>query len=137
MQLNPYLSFDGNCEQAFQFYAKVLGAKIDAMIRGSDTPIVNDIPQDRRDKIMHARLSVGGTILMGGDMQGDCYQKTQGMTVTINIEKPAEAERVFKELAAGGNVEMALQETFWAQRFGTLTDRFGTPWMINCERPMQ
>ncbi|HEY3698055.1 MAG TPA: VOC family protein [Spongiibacteraceae bacterium] len=137
MQLNPYLSFNGNCEEAFNFYAKVFGAKIEAMIRGGETPMAEQIPQDRRDKIMHARLSVGGTLLMASDTAGEHYKKSEGIMVTINIEKPAEAERVFKELAAGGKVEMALQETFWAQRFGMLTDRFGTPWMINCERPLQ
>ncbi len=136
MNLNPYLNFDSNCEEAFTFYEKVLGGKIIAMIRTSDTPMKDSAPSDRQSKIMHARMMVGNTVLMGSDAPPEFYKAAQGLTVTLNVPEAAEAERVFADLADGGTIQMAIQETFWATRFGTLTDRFGTPWMINCEKPM-
>ncbi len=136
MNLNPYLNFDSNCEEAFNFYAKVLGGKIVAMIRTSDTPMKGKGPADRQHKIMHARMTVGDTILMGSDAPPEYYQKAQGLTVTLNVPDAAEAERVFADLSEGGAVQMAIAETFWAHRFGTLTDKCGTPWMVNCEKPM-
>ena len=136
MNLNPYLNFDGTCEEALNFYAKVLGGKVVAMIRASDTPMKDHAPPDRQHKIMHGRIMVGDTLLMGSDAPPEFYKPAQGLTVTINIPEAAEAERVYAELSAGGTVQMALQETFWATRFGTFTDRYGTPWMVNCEKPM-
>jgi PhnB protein len=136
MNLNPYLNFDSNCEEAFNFYAKVLGGKIVAMIRTSDTPMKGQGQADRQHKIMHARMMVGDTILMGSDAAPEYYQKAQGLTVTLNIPDAAEAERVYAELSAGGTVQMAIQETFWATRFATFADKYGTPWMVNCEKPM-
>jgi len=136
MQTNSYLFFDGRCEEAFQFYEKVLGAKIEAMLRAEGTPMADKVPPEQRNKIMHARLTVGGTVLMASDCPPDQYQAPRGFSVTLGIETPAEAERVFNALADGGAVQMPIAETFWAKRFGMLTDRFGIPWMINCEKPM-
>ena len=84
---------------------------------------------------MHARLVVGDRVLMGSDVPPDHHDKPQGFSVSLGIDTPAEAERIFRALAEGGTVQMPLQETFWALRFGTLVDRFGIPWMVNCERP--
>jgi PhnB protein len=85
---------------------------------------------------MHARLVVGDTVLMGSDAPGERYEKMQGFSVALGVDEPEWAERVFNALAAGGTVTMPIQETFWAHRFGMLVDRFGTPWMVNCEKPM-
>ena len=138
MQANTYLTFNGNCEEAFKTYQKLLGGEIVAMMTHVDTPAEAHVPPEWRDKILHARLVLGngGGMLMASDAP-PCRQETmQGFSVTLNIKDPAEAERVFNVLAEGGTVRMALEETFWAHKFGMLTDRFGTPWMINYERPM-
>jgi PhnB protein len=135
MQLNPYLTFDGRCEDAFKFYAKVLGGEIVAMIRHEGTPAETHVPAEWRKKIMHARLIVDGEVLMGSDAPPDRSDGAmKGFSVTLSINRPAEADRVFAALADNGTVRMPIQETFWAQRFGMLTDQFGTPWMINCEK---
>ena len=136
MQLNPYLSFDGQCEAAFNFYKDALGGEIPFMMRYQDSPMAEQTPPEWRGKIMHARLVAGGNVLMGSDAPPDRYRPMQGFSVTLSIEEPPEADRVFHALAAGGTVTMPIQETFWARRFGMLTDRFGTPWMVNCEKPM-
>jgi PhnB protein len=136
MNVNAYLNFPGTCEEAFNFYAKCLDSQIVAMIRSSDTPMKDKIPADRQAKVMHARMVIGGTVLMGSDAPPDLFKPAQGLTVCLNVPEAAEAERVFHALAEGGKVEMAIQETFWAHRFGTFTDKYGTPWMVNCEKPM-
>ena len=135
MQLNPYLSFDGRCETAFKFYEKALGGKIDAMMTYGDTPMKDQTPPEQHGKIAHARLTVGEQVLMGGDAPPARYQPPTGTTLMLGIDDPAEAERVFKALSEGGTVTMPMAETFWARRFGMLTDQFGIPWMVNCERP--
>jgi PhnB protein len=135
MQINPYLSFDGQCEAAFKFYAKVLRGEIVAMLSHAGTPAEAHVAPEWRDKIMHARLQVGDAVLMGSDNPPEHFQKMQGCSVSLQVEKPAEAERVFKELSEKGTVALPIQETFWAQRFGMLVDRYGVPWMINCEKP--
>jgi len=135
MQLNPYLFFNGQCEAAFKFYEKVLGGKIVAMIPHEGSPAAEHVPADWRNKIMHARLAVGDMVLMGSDAPPDRADgQMKGFSVTLGVDTPAEAERVFHALAENGTVRMAIEETFWATRFGMLVDRFGTPWMINCEK---
>lgn len=135
MEMNPYLGFNGNCQAAFKFYEAALGGKIVAMITYAETPMAAEMPADWRGKIIHARMTVGDRVLMGSDAPPDRYQQAAGMSVCFSLDQPAEAERVFKALSDGAKVEMPIAETFWAQRFGMLTDRFGVPWMINCERP--
>ena len=135
MQLNPYLSFNGQCESAFNFYAQCLGGKTVMKLTYGETPMADQTPPGWRDKIAHMRLVVGDKILMGSDSPPDRYEEAKGMTVTIGVDDPAEAERIFHALAENGTVRMPIQETFWALRFGMLVDRFGTPWMINCEKP--
>jgi PhnB protein len=136
MQLNPYLMFNGQCEAAFRFYEQALGGKIVAMTTFGDSPMAEQSPAELRGQIMHARLVVGDTVLMGSDAPGERYEKMQGFSVALGVDEPEWAERVFNALAAGGTVTMPIQETFWAHRFGMLVDRFGTPWMVNCEKPM-
>ena len=136
MQLNPYLSFNGDCEAAFKLYERCLGGKIECMMRSESRPASEfPVPAGWGKKILHATLTVGDQVLMGADTPPDRYQKPQGFSVTLGLKDPAEAERIFAALAEKGTVEMALQETFWGGRFGVLVDRFGIPWTINCERP--
>ena len=135
MQLNPYLNFNGQCEAAFKFYERCLGGKIEFMLTHGDSPMAQQVPAEWRNKVMHARLVVGDKILMGSDAPPDRYEAPKGFSVSLGIDQPAEAERIFKALAENGTVQMPLQETFWALRFGVLVDRFGIPWMVNCERP--
>ena len=133
MLLNPYLTFKGQCEAAFKFYEQCLGGKITAFtFEGS--PMAGQMPKEWQKKIMHASLTIGDQVLMGSDPPPDRYQPPQGFSVSLSIDKPAEADRAFHALAEGGTVTMPIQETFWAQRFGMLVDRFGIPWMINCEK---
>lgn len=133
MQLNPYLSFNGQCEEAFKFYEQCLGGKIGVILTYGSSPMAEQTPSEWHDKIMHVRLAVGDQILMGSDSPPEYYEETKGMSVSLNTSDTAEAERVFQALSEHGTVRMALQETFWAARFGMLVDRFGIPWMVNCE----
>jgi PhnB protein len=134
MQLNPYLTFSGQCEAAFKFYEKVLGGKIEAMHPHAGSPMEENVPPEWRSKIMHASLNVDGNVLMGSDAPPDRYEQMKGFTVTLGVNDPSEAERVFRALSENGTVQMPIQRTFWAARFGMLVDQFGTPWMINCEQ---
>jgi PhnB protein len=134
MQLNPYLMFNGQCEAAFKFYEKALGGKIVAMMTYAGSPMEEQTPPEWRNKVMHGRLTVGDEVLMGSDAPPGRYEAAKGFSVTLGIADPAEAERVFHALSANATVQMPLQETFWARRFGMLVDQFGTPWMINCEK---
>jgi PhnB protein len=135
MQLNPYLSFNGQCEAAFKLYEKCLGGKITFMMTWADSPMAGETPQEWGKKIMHVTLALGDRVLQGADAPSKNYQKPQGISLSLQLADPAEAERIFKTLSEGGVVQMPLQETFWALRFGMLVDQFGTPWMINCEKP--
>jgi len=135
MKLNPYLLFDGQCEQAFQFYAKCFDGKIESMFTYADSPMAKSTPAGQLSKIMHATLSFDGQVLMGSDAPPEHYQKPQGFSVSLNLKDSAIAERIFRALSENGTVTMALQETFWALRFGMVVDRFGIPWMVNCEKP--
>ncbi|MGZ5095601.1 MAG: VOC family protein, partial [Burkholderiales bacterium] len=107
---------------------------IDAMMTHAGTPAEAHVPPEWRNKIIHARLVVGDEVLMGSDAPPDRFQKPQGFSVSIQINKPADAERIFKALAENGTVQMPFEQTFWAFRFGMCVDRFGIPWMVNCEK---
>jgi PhnB protein len=135
MQLNPYLTFNGQCEAAFKFYERCLGGKIEMMLSHGEAPTAEQIAFEWRQKIMHAHLVVGDQVLMGSDAPPAHYEKLQGFSASLGVEDPAEAERIFHALVENGTVRMPLQETFWAVRFGMFVDRFGIPWMINCARP--
>ncbi|PZV34003.1 VOC family protein [Mesorhizobium kowhaii] len=135
MLVNPYLFFKGRCEEAFKFYASCLGGKIEAMLSHEGTPASDHVPPEWRSKIIHARLVVGDTVLMGSDNPSDRYQEPRGLSVSLGVDSPAEAERVFHALAPGGMVRIQLEQNFFAVRYGTLVDRFGIPWMIVCQQP--
>ncbi|GMU93899.1 MAG: VOC family protein [Candidatus Hydrogenedentota bacterium] len=134
MRMNPYLTFNGDCEAAFTFYQRCLGGTIAMMLTHGDSPIANDVPPEWHKRIMHARLECGDLVLMGSDVPPDRYERPQGISVSLQVDDPTEAERLYHALSENGNVIMPLQATFWAARFGMFTDRFGTPWMINCEQ---
>ena len=133
MQLSPYLFFNGRCEAAFKFYEQCLGGAIVAMMTYEQTPMADHVAPEQRAAIVHARMTVGGMTLMGGDAPPEHFKTAQGFAVAFTVDAPEEAERVFAALSENGAVEMPIEETFWAVRFGMLTDQFGTPWMISCE----
>ena len=133
-QVNPYLVFNGQCEAAFKLYERVLGGKIESNFTFGDSPMAQQAPADWGNKIMHASMTIGNSVVMGSDAPPERYRPPQGFSLSVSTKDPAEAERMFNELAAGGKVEMPLQKTFWAAKFGMLVDRFGIPWMINCEQ---
>src|SRR5579875_3096075 len=122
MRLSPYLSFAGNCAEAFAFYARCLGGKVVFTMRWGESPMSEQTPPGFRDKIMHARMEVAGFTLMGSDSPPDRYARPAGTMITVSVEEPAEADRVFAALAEGGQVSMPIQETFWARRFGMVTE---------------
>jgi PhnB protein len=133
MRMNPYLSFKGDCEAAFKFYEQHLDAQLGPSFRYGGSPMADDAPADWADKIMHASITVGGQILMGGDVVPDRYEAPKGFSLSLQIADPDDARRVYDALAGGGTVVMPLEQTFWAVLFGQVIDRFGIPWLVNCE----
>jgi PhnB protein len=132
MRIEPRFSlvFNGDCDAAFAVYQECLGGTVTFRLTWGDSPMAGQAPPDWRDKILHATLTVGGTAISGGDVLG--YERPQGFQIQLNIDDVAAAERIFAKLADGGHVTVPLQQTFWAQRFGAVVDRFGIPWGINC-----
>jgi PhnB protein len=135
MQLNPYLNFNGECKDAFEFYEQCLGGKIVAMMTYGESPMAEQTSSEQRDRIIHAQLNIGDVVLMGSDCPAEYFEKPQGFNVNLQFEDIAKAEQIFNLLAEKGTVRMPFQETFWANRFAMIIDRFGTPWMINCNLP--
>jgi len=129
--LNPYLFYNGNCEAAFKYYEKVLGGKIEMMLRADEGPAEMKPEPGFEKKIMHARMSINGAPLMASDSPPQHSQKPQGFSVSLTVKDPAEAERKFKALSEGGNVTMAFGKTFFSKGFGMCIDQFGIPWMVN------
>ena len=135
MQVNPYLNFNGQCGEALRFYEQVLGAKIESMMTYGESPMAGETPPALHSHVMHARLVVDGQVLMASDSPPEYYEKPQGLFIALNVEKGTDGERIFNALAENGAVKMPFEKTFWAAGgFGMLVDRFGTPWMVNCER---
>ena len=120
-----------------KFYEKVLGGKIAFMMKYADAPGHEKMPPEMKNLVMHATLTVNGQTIFGADAPPDRFQKAQGIAVSLEIKDPAEADRVFAALSDNGHIQMPIQETFWAQRFGMLTDQFGTPWMVDCAKENQ
>jgi PhnB protein len=133
MQLQPYLFFDGRCEEAIEYYKKAIGAKVEMMMRFRESP---EPPQPGScapgsdDKIMHACMKIGDTSVMASD--GDCKGQPsfQGFSLSLTAKDEAEAERLFRALSDGGQVQMPLTKTFFSPRFGMVADRFGVSWMV-------
>jgi PhnB protein len=135
MQINPYLFYDGNCEAAFKFYEKALGGKIEMLLRNEEAPESMPSPPERKQKIMHAKISIGGEVLMASDAPPDRFHKQQGFAVSLTVADPIEGERKFKALSEGGSTHMPFGKTFFSKGFGMCVDQFGIPWMVNC--PLQ
>lgn len=145
MQFIPYLNFDGNCAEAMAFYAKLFGGQIVHQSTFGEMPPhegMPPLPESAKNRVMHAMLQVGSQSIMASDTMpampgqsaescGGGYQKPQGMWVSIGVESAAEGRRVFDGLTQGGQVAMPFDATFWSPGFGMVTDRFGTPWMVN------
>ncbi len=134
MRVNPYLTFNGDCAEAFAFYESALGGKTD-VITFASSPMAEHVSEAWRDKVMHAQFDVGGDVIMGSDAMEGQTVTHGGAAVFLQFDDPDEAERLFAALSDGGNVTMPIAETFWAVRFGMFTDKFGVPWMVNCNRP--
>jgi len=134
MKLYPYLNFDGNCEAAFKFYEQVLGGKIGDKMTWGNSPEASNAPPGWEDKIMHMQMTVGDQELMGADAPPGYFEEAKGTSILLYFEDSEKAEKVFQDLSENGIIKMEIQETFWADRFGMLTDQFGTPWMINCDK---
>jgi PhnB protein len=134
MRIEPRLSlmFNGECDAAFALYEQCLGGTVSFRLTWGDSPMADQAPSEWRDKIVHATFTVGSTSFSGADVLPGVYERPQGFQVQLNLDDAAAAERIFEQLADGGEVTVSLQQTFWAQRFGAVVDRFGIPWAINC-----
>jgi PhnB protein len=133
MQVQPYLFFDGRCEEAVEFYRRALGAEVTMLMRFKDSPEPHEpglVPPGAEDKVMHTSFRIGETTVMASDGQCLGQQNFQGFSLSLTVPNEAEAERLFAALANGGQVQMPLTKTFFASRFGMVADRFGVSWMI-------
>jgi PhnB protein len=137
-QINAYLFFDGTCAEAMRFYERTLGGKMEMMMTHAEAPEVPNAPPSppgAADRIMHARLTIdgGGTLMASDSMVGHPYGGVKGFSLSLAYTSVTEGKRAFDALAAGGQVTMPFAKTFWAEGFGMLVDRYGTPWMVNVE----
>jgi PhnB protein len=133
MQIQPYLFFDGRCEEAVEFYRSKLGAEVSALLRFKDSPEKSMVPPGSEDKVMHTCFRVGDTSVMASD--GNCQGKPsfQGFALSLTAPDESEAERLFAALGDGGQVQMPLTKTFFSPRFGMVADRFGVSWMVHVQ----
>ena len=137
MKLYMYLNYGGNCREAFRFYEQHLGGKITMMMTHGEQPNPANVPADWKDAILHARMNIGDTVLMGADIPPERFQPMRSAYLTLLLASNEEAERVYNLLSSDGQIFMPMEETFFAFRFAMLRDRFGTSWMLLHERPMQ
>ena len=135
MGLSAYVSFKGDCEAAFKFYEESLGGKPGLLFRYGDSPMADAVPEGWDTKIMHGSVRIGGHLLEGADVPPERYEEPKGFSLSLNVPTAREAERLFDQLANGGRVLYPIEKTFWSERFGMVIDRYGIPWMINCEIP--
>jgi PhnB protein len=131
MKMNPYLSFDGRCREAFTFYEKALGGKIAFLQTVGETPMAAHMPPESHSRVMHVTLQAGDQVLQGADAPPGQFSQPAGFCVALHFDEPAHGERVFNVLAENGKIQMPFQATFWAKGFGMLIDQFGTPWIVN------
>jgi PhnB protein len=135
MKMNTYLNYGGNCGEAFRFYEKELGGKINMLMTHGQSP-VSGAPPEMKDAVLHASITIAGTVIMASDIPSARFQPMRSVYLCLALDSDAEAERIYALLSNGGEVFMPMQETFFATRFGQLRDRFGTSWMIIHEKPM-
>lgn len=129
MKLHVYLNYGGNCEQAFRFYEQHLGGRITEITRHGDIPNP-DLKEDWKDAVLHARIEIGGQVVMGADIPLDVFKPMRSAYLTLMLDSDEEAERVYALLTEGGDIFMKMEQTFFASRFAMLRDRFGTSWML-------
>jgi PhnB protein len=136
MKLNPHISlaFNGHCEAAFKFYDRCLGGRTISIFTWGNSPMANEAPPGWSEKVMHATMALGDTLITGSDVPPTQYVQPQGFEIMISPDDPGDAERLFQALSENGAVKMPIQKTFWSVRFGVLVDQFGIPWSINCEK---
>lgn len=131
-QLDTYIFFDGNCAEAMRFYERVLGGKMEVMMTHAESPVAGQVDPEMADRIMHARLDIGGRKLMASDtMVGHPNGGAKGFSLSVSYPTEAEAKRIFEALSDGGRITMPMQATFWAKAFGMAVDKFGIGWMVN------
>jgi PhnB protein len=135
MKLHIYLNYGGNCRQAFRFYEEQLGGEITFMMTHGEQPNANGVPPEWKDAVLHARINIGETELMGGDVPPDRFQPMRSAYLSLTVDSIDEAERIYALLSDGGEIFMPMQETFFAFRFAMFRDKFGTSWMLLHERP--
>lgn len=128
MKLEVFVNYPGHCEEAFRFYEQHLGGKIIMMVTHAQQPGTPNVPEDWKDAILHARLEIGGTALLGADVPDAAPMRSAYLT--LQLETGAEAEKVYAQLSEGGEIFISMEETFYASRFAMLRDRFGTSWML-------
>jgi PhnB protein len=136
MKLNTFLNYGGNCREAFLFYEKHLGGKINFLMTQADQPGKTDVPPELKDMIIYINMSIGGTELMGSDFPDPSFQPMRSVYLSLGVDTSEEAERIYALLSEGGQIFMPMQETFYAHKFAMVRDRFGTSWMILHQRPM-
>ena len=134
MNITPHLNFNGQCREAFEFYAKLLDGEIKFSMTWGEMPGAEQFPAEMHKLIMHSTLNVGDQVLMGADAPPDRYQPPKGMNVSIHVKDTAEGERIFNALSENGKVAMPFEQTFWSKGFGMCVDQFGIPWMVNTEQ---
>jgi PhnB protein len=134
MKLYTYLNYGGNCEQAFRFYEQHLGGKILMKATHGQGPDAANVPPDRKNAILHARIKIGETVLMGADVPPERFQPMRSAYLSLLLDSTEEVERIYSLLSDGGEIFMPIQETFFAHRFAMLRDKFGTSWMLLHER---
>jgi len=133
MHIATYLSFNGECANAINFYEKAIGAKLLFKMTWGESPMAKDYPAETHGLIMHATLAVGDGQLMCADAPPEHYHKPAGISVSLHVKEPAEGARLFAALSENGTVQMPFEKTFWSPGFGGCVDQFGIPWMINTE----
>ena len=132
MELCPYLNFDGNCAEAFKFYEQHLGGKITMLMKHAENPGPSNVPENWKDAVLHARITIGGAELLGADIPN--AEPMRSAYLSLRVDSADEADRIYSVLSDGGQTFMKMQETFFAKRFAMFRDRFGASWMLDCPK---
>ena len=133
MHIQPYLFFNGRCEEAIEFYKAALGAELQMLMRHKDSPVApppGRLPAGSEQKVMHAAFRVGDTVVMASDGMNDGKPVFNGITLSLSVATEAEVRTIFAKLSVGGNIQMPVDKTFWSPAFGMVVDRFGVSWMV-------
>jgi PhnB protein len=131
MKIDVYMSFDGNCAEAFAFYHSIIGGELSVM-RYKDSPMAKDTPPEQLERVIHAELICGAATIKGGDAPPQFTTKPQGFCISLSVDTPQEADKIWAGLSDAAMIQMPLSETFWSPKFGMLIDKYSQPWMINC-----